>query len=92
MLTVPSDEVHWQQMQKGLVPGGVYHVQMPTGQRKYCLWNGKQLVPCKLLFLQLSTSLCTRLLNKRQCEICNSAGSYATEWCLKNACFGRHWL
>ena len=35
-------------MQKGLIAGGVYHVMMPDGGRQYCLWNGRQLVPCKL--------------------------------------------
>ena len=35
-------------MQKSLVVGGVYHVQISNG-RKYCLWNGTNLVPCKYI-------------------------------------------
>lgn len=30
-LVVPSDPVRWQEMQKNLVHGGVYHVQTGTG-------------------------------------------------------------
>jgi hypothetical protein len=46
VLQIPSDQARWQMMQKGLIAGGVYHVLMPDGGRQYCLWNGKQLVPC----------------------------------------------
>ena len=46
-LVVPTDPSRWAQMQKNLVSGGVYHVKMPTGQPKYCLWDGTKLVPCK---------------------------------------------
>lgn len=45
-LVVPTDPNRWAQMQKNLVSGGVYHVKMPTGQPKYCLWDGTKLVPC----------------------------------------------
>ena len=48
VLQIPTDQSRWQMMQKGLIAGGVYHVMMPDGGRQYCLWNGKQLVPCKL--------------------------------------------
>jgi hypothetical protein len=51
VLQIPSDQSRWQLMQKGLVANGVYHVLMPNGHRQYCLWNGKQLVPCELLFM-----------------------------------------
>ena len=47
VLQIPTDQSRWQLMQKGLIAGGVYHVMMPDGGRQYCLWNGKQLVPCK---------------------------------------------
>jgi hypothetical protein len=46
VLQIPADQSRWQMMQKGLIAGGVYHVLMPDGGRQYCLWNGKQLVPC----------------------------------------------
>lgn len=50
VLTIPPDSTRWLAMQKNLTIGGVYQV-VATGstQRKYCLWNGSQLVPCKLL-------------------------------------------
>ena len=51
VLQIPSDQSRWQLMQKGLVANGVYHVLMPNGHRQYCLWNGKQLVPCELVFM-----------------------------------------
>ena len=47
VLQIPTDPARWQMMQKGLIAGGVYHVMMPDGGRQYCLWNGRQLVPCK---------------------------------------------
>ena len=47
VLQIPTDQSRWQMMQKGLIAGGVYHVMMPDGGRQYCLWNGRQLVPCK---------------------------------------------
>lgn len=46
-LTIPTDPARWEQMQRNLQVGGVYYVQMNNGQKKYCLWNGTQLVPCK---------------------------------------------
>jgi len=48
VLVIPQDAGRWSALQKSLVVGGVYHVMAHTGQRKYCLWNGTQLVPCKL--------------------------------------------
>ncbi|ESN91103.1 hypothetical protein HELRODRAFT_194550 [Helobdella robusta] len=45
-LVIPNDQTEWQNMQKNLMVGGLYHAQVPSGQRKYCLWNGTQLVPC----------------------------------------------
>ena len=50
-LTIPNDPARWEQMQRSLVVGGVYHVQMTNGHKKYCLWNGSQLVPCKCKLL-----------------------------------------
>jgi len=44
-------------MQKGLIAGGVYHVMMPDGGRQYCLWNGKQLVPCKFAVSFMHSSI-----------------------------------
>ena len=49
LLVVPNDAAKWQAMQKNLVVGGVYHVQMANGEKRYSLWNGSRLVPCKLL-------------------------------------------
>ena len=48
VLIIPPDATRWQALQKSLIVGGVYHVMVHTGQRKYCLWNGTQLVPCTL--------------------------------------------
>jgi len=63
-------------MQKGLIAGGVYHVMMPDGGRQYCLWNGKQLVPCEFatsmcsnVFLYLYTRM-HRPVNYISCGIC----------------------
>ena len=47
LLVVPTDQTKWATMQKDLVEGGVYHVELPTKERKYFLWDGVRLVPCK---------------------------------------------
>jgi len=57
VLQIPTDQTRWQAMQKGLIPGGVYHVMMPDGGRQYCLWNGKQLVPCEFAFFSVHFSI-----------------------------------
>ena len=46
LLVVPSDGQKWRDMQKDLVEGGVYHVELPSKERKYYLWDGQRLVPC----------------------------------------------
>ncbi|KAK2159785.1 hypothetical protein LSH36_146g02014 [Paralvinella palmiformis] len=46
LLVVPTDQTKWATMQKDLVEGGVYHVELPTKERKYFLWDGVRLVPC----------------------------------------------
>lgn len=51
-LIIPSNPRQWQAMQKNLVSGGVYHVQTTDGTKKYCLWNGSNLVPCELSYEQ----------------------------------------
>ncbi len=49
LLNIPEDPEQWNSVKEKLVPGGVYQVQTRDGQRKYCLWNGSTLVPCKYL-------------------------------------------
>ena len=46
-LTIPQDTAQWNAMKKTLMVGGVYQVQMQDGRRKYCLWNGAELLPCE---------------------------------------------
>lgn len=45
-LVIPQDTARWNAMKKTLMVGGVYQVQMQDGRRKYCLWNGNDLLPC----------------------------------------------
>ena len=45
-LIIPNNPAHWQQMQRYLQVGGVYHVQMNNGQKTFCVWNGTHLLPC----------------------------------------------
>ena len=54
-LVIPSDPNRWREMQRSLVMGGVYHVQanQANAATQYCLWNGTQLVPCKLYTLSV---------------------------------------
>ncbi len=51
LLTIPEDHDQWNNLKTKLVAGGVYQVQTRDGQRKYCLWNGTTLVPCKFILL-----------------------------------------
>jgi len=44
-LVIPQDSQRWNAMKKTLMVGGVYQVQMQDGRRKYCLWNGNDLLP-----------------------------------------------
>lgn len=55
-MQIPQDPARWQELQKSLVQGGVYHVQQSGANREtmYCLWNGTQLVPCEYLCHVLS--------------------------------------
>ena len=46
-LIVPNDPVRWQSMQKTWCLEASTMCKMSNGNKRYCLWNGSQLVPCE---------------------------------------------